>query len=152
LDDVEVNYDPSAPDFTQVRVILKSSSLRAMYYKKDGMFCLWSGGEGEISTGRIEVAFSLRAIANSQVPELSLNQVFIRDFGMRDVNVMYRTFFTAGFRESSDGFADYVENNFNSLVRGFLNSGLKKHINAAINRKLDQILKDREDGGAIITP
>jgi hypothetical protein len=152
LDDVQVHYDPAAPDFTQVRIILKNSSLRAMYYKRDGVFCLWSGGEGEIRTGRIEVGFSLRAVANDAAPELSLNELFIRDFGMSDVGVMYRTFFTTGFREASNGFADFVERNFNGIVKSLLNSSLKKHINAAINRELEKRLKEREKEGPIVRP
>jgi len=152
LEDVDVKFDPANPDFTEVKVVLKNSSVRAMYYKSDGIFCLWSGGEGEISAGRITVKFSLKVMPNSDFPEISLNALDISRIGIRDIDVLYRTFFSTGFKEASDGFAEYVENNFNGLIRVFLNTGLKKAINKAINKEVDRRLKEREDGSPLITP
>lgn len=145
IKDVEVEFDVHNPDLTSVRVVLKDSMLKAQYFRKGGLACLWSGAEGQLSVGRINVDFSLKAVPSQDFPDLSLDGLRIEDFKLRNVEVMHLSIFSLGFKESSDGFGDWVERNLNGLIAGFLKTELKKRLDAAINKEVQRRLKERED-------
>jgi hypothetical protein len=148
MKDVFVTFDPANPDITYVKIQLDDSSVKAQYYSRGGLGCLWSGAEGELRVGKIEVEFSLKAIPSKDFPEFSLDGLRIQDFQLRNVNVMAASVFDLGFKQSSKGFGDWVEQNLNGLVAGFLKTGLKKKLDAAINKEVDRRLKEREGARA----
>jgi hypothetical protein len=144
IKDVQVNFDPANPDVTSVHVVLNDSSVRAQYFQKGGVTCTWDGVEGTLFVGRVDVDFSLKAVASKDFPDISLDGLRISDFQMRNVSVMYASVFDAGFKQSSNGFGEWVETNLNGLIAGFLKTGLKKRLDQAINKEVDRRLKERE--------
>ncbi|MEO5667688.1 MAG: hypothetical protein ABIR96_06500 [Bdellovibrionota bacterium] len=145
IKDVEVKFDAANPDFTSVHLQLDGSALKAQYYSQGGLGCLWSGAEGELKIGRIDVDFSLKAIKDKDFPEISLDGLRIQNFALQNVKVLYASVFDAGFKQSSQGFGTWVEDNLNGLIAGFLKTGLKKRLNEVINKEVDRRLKERQD-------
>ncbi len=141
LDDVKVTYDPSKPDVTTIDLTLKDSALRANYFKKGGALCSWSGGEGTIEAGKIFTTISIHAsIEEDGVPEFSLDDLSVKDIEIRNVEVLYASVFSAGFKQASDGFADWVEQNLNKVIKGLLQSSLKQRLNKAINDRVNDAI------------
>ena len=152
LDDVDVQYDPANPDITTINITLKDSSLRAMYYRKDGPFCTWNGGEGVISAQKIFGTVSIHAtLEENGTPEFSLDKLRVSKVAIRDVEVLYATIFSKKFRDSSDGFAEWVEKNINSITKTMLSGSIKKRINKAINDAVRDAV-DEHNGPVIERP
>jgi len=146
IKDVQIQYDANNPDSTSVKIILEGSSVRAQYYTKGGLGCLWSGAEGNLAIGSIAVDFSLKAIANKDFPDISLDGLTIDQFEVSNVQVLYASVFDSGFKRSSNGFGEWIESNLNGLIAGFLKTGLKQRLDKAINKEVDRQLKLREEG------
>ncbi len=144
IKDVEVSFDPQNPDDTKVHVVLNDSSVHAQYFNKGGVTCTWDGVEGTLFVGRVDVDFSLKAVATKDFPDISLDGLRISDFQMRNVSILYASVFDAGFKQSSNGFGEWVETNLNSLIAGFLKTSLKQRLDKAINKEVDRRLKERE--------
>lgn len=145
IKDVQINYDSNNPDSTRVKIIFNGSKLRAQYYTKGGLGCLWNGAEGSLAIGTIELDFSLKAIPNKDLPDISVDGLTIDRFELSNVKVLYASVFDAGFNRSSNGFGEWVEDNVNGLIAGFLKTGLKQRLDKAINKEVDRQLKLREE-------
>ena len=150
LDDVIVNYDPQTPDVTTVQLILKDSKVRSQYYKKGGFFCSWSGGEGVIEAGKVFTTINIHAATNEDgVPEFSLEELSVKDIDIHDVEVLYATLFSAKFKGSSDGFADWVEVNLNKIIKAFLKTSLKKRLDKMINDKIKEAVGNKDSANEL---
>jgi hypothetical protein len=145
IQDIEVKFDIQNPNITRAHLVLGESSVRAQHHSKSGLGCLWSGGEGTLTIDRIDVDFTLTADDELDFPTVSLNAFAIKNFRLSNVDLTYKTFFSTGFKRSSNGFGDWVETNLNSLIASFLRTSLKQRLDSAITKEVGRRLKERED-------
>jgi hypothetical protein len=151
VDNVDVHFDINNPDVTSVQITLKESSLHAQYYQRGGWTCSWDGASGRISVGRIDIGFNLYA-NGEDFPKMSVENLRLKGLAISDVEVMYASVFSTGFKNSSHGFAEWVENNLNSLIRRFMTTELKKRFDKALNEEIDRRLREREEQTDLIHP
>lgn len=152
LEDVEVDYNPSNPNFTKVSVVMKDSFLKAQHYSQDSSKCLWNGGEGEIHLGRISLSFNLMALENLDFPEIELKSLVFKGLDFRNIAVTHRSVFQFKSEKLPKMFSQYIETNLNGFIWLFFKTDMKKRLDKAIQKEVSRRLKEREEQGETFIP